>query len=212
MASATAIRSVLESRTFDDFKESDLLLASQMPPAALDLTHTRLPLTADDFSALLSFRFLELNRQGIPLETFLDVSPELAKRISRQTLDFSPVSSRTQNLKTRQYTYTRISRSLFHILLDMTEADAVRRKANGYVSYVRILGFRRESAPLLGAIKKASALPLITKTADASKMLSEHAFSDFQKDLYCSHLYQAVYQAKTGQALPNEYTRSIIIR
>ena len=64
----------------------------------------------------------------------------------------------------------------------------------------------------LAAIKKASALPLITKTADASKMLSEHAFSDFQKDLYCSHLYQAVYQAKTGQALPNEYTHSVIIR
>lgn len=94
----------------------------------------------------------------------------------------------------------------------MTEADAVRRKTNGYVSYVRILGFRRESAPLLGAIKKASALPLITKTADASKMLSKHTFSDFQKDLYCSHLYQAVYQAKTGQALPNEYTHSVIIR
>lgn len=212
MASATAIRAVLESRTVDDFKESNLLLASQIPPAALNLARTRLPLTADDFSALLSFRFLELERQRTPLETFLDVSPELAKRISRQILDFSPISSRIQNLKTRQYTYTRISRSLFHILLDMTEADAVRRKTNGYVSYVRILGFRRESAPLLGAIKKASALPLITKTADASKMLPEHAFSDFQKDLYCSHLYQAVYQAKTGQALPNEYTHSVIIR
>ena len=212
MASATAIRAVLENRTVDDFKESNLLLASQIPPAALNLARTRLPLTADDFSALLSFRFLELDRQRTPLETFLDVSPELAKRISRQILDFSPVSSRIQNLKTRQYTYTRISRSLFHILLDMTEADAVRRKTNGYVSYVRILGFRRESAPLLGAIKKASALPFITKTADASKMLSEHAFSDFQKDLYCSHLYQAVYQAKTGQALPNEYTHSVIIR
>ena len=212
MASATAIRAVLESRTVDDFKESNLLLASQIPSAALNLARTRLPLTADDFSALLSFRFLELERQRTPLETFLDVSPELAKRISRQILDFSPVSSRIQNLKTRQYTYTRISRSLFHILLDMTEADAVRRKTNGYVSYVRILGFRRESAPLLGAIKKASALPLITKTADASKMLSEHTFSDFQKDLYCSHLYQAVYQAKTGQALPNEYTHSVIIR
>ena len=212
MASATAIRAVLESRTVDDFKESNLLLASQIPSAALNLARTRLPLTADDFSALLSFRFLELERQRTPLETFLDVSPELAKRISRQILDFSPISSRIQNLKTRQYTYTRISRSLFHILLDMTEADAVRRKTNGYVSYVRILGFRRESAPLLGAIKKASALPLITKTADASKMLPEHAFSDFQKDLYCSHLYQAVYQAKTGQALPNEYTHSVIIR
>lgn len=88
MASATAIRAVLENRTVDDFKESNLLLASQIPPAALNLARTRLPLTADDFSALLSLRFLELDCQGTPLETFLDVSPELAKRIGRQILDF----------------------------------------------------------------------------------------------------------------------------
>ena len=83
MASATAIRAVLENRTVDDFKESNLLLASQIPPAALNLARTRLPLTADDFSALLSFRFLELDRQRTPLETFLDVSPMLY--VERQT-------------------------------------------------------------------------------------------------------------------------------
>lgn len=238
MASATAIRAVLEAQTAsvpnpstlevdpeslqsiisNDFGDSDrpsgsdLLLASQMPPAALNLARTRLPLTADDFSVLLSLRLLELDRRGTDLGQFLDVSPELAQRIRRQVLDFSSISSRIQNLKTRQYTYTRISRSLFHILLNMTEDDAIRRKQRGYASYIRVLGFRRESATLLGAIKKASALPLITKTADASKILSENAFSDFQRDLYCSHLYQAVYQAKTGQALPNEYTHSVIIR
>ncbi len=238
MASATAIRAVLEAQTAvipnppiskanpeslqsiisggfgnsDNSSDSVQLLASQMPAAALELARTRTPLTVDDFSAILSFRLLELDRRGTDLGQFLDVSPELAQRIRRQVLDFSSISSRIQNLKTRQYTYTRISRSLFHILLNMTEDDTIRRKQRGYVSYIRVLGFRRESSALLSAIKKASALPLITKTADASKILSEHAFSDFQKDLYCSHLYQAVYQAKTGQALPNEYTHSVIIR
>ena len=126
--------------------------------------------------------------------------------------DFSPISSRIQNLKTRQYTYTRISRSLFHILLDMTEADACTQKRR--MDMYPMSGFLVSvgNPPHYWEQSKASALPLITKTTDASKMLSEHAFFRFSKDLYCSHLYQAVYQAKTGQALPNEYTHSVIIR
>lgn len=207
MASATAIRSILEQNT-PDLKP----LKSQMPAKACELACTRTAIAADDFSALLSFRLLELEKQGISLQRFLDVSPELAQRIGKYTLDFSTISNRIQNLKTRQYTYTRISRSLFHILLNMTKEDALSRKAHNYLSYIRILGFRKESSALLSAIKKASILPLITKTADAKKILSDDSFAEFQNDLYCSHIYQAVYQAKTGQELPNEYTRSVLIQ
>lgn len=40
-------------------------------------------------------------------------------------------------------TYTRISRCLFHILLNMTKKEFETCKAEDYISYARVLGFAR---------------------------------------------------------------------
>ena len=98
-----------------------------------------------------------------------------------------------------------------HILLHMTEEDVRMRRQAGYASYIRILGFRRESAPLLGAVKRASRLPLVTKTADAPRILSPDAFVQFNQDLFCSHIYQSVLEQKSHVRPENEYTRSVVI-
>lgn len=194
--------------------DSDALMAAVRPLVPLSCMETIrscVPVGADDFSLLLSCRLLELSRQGAGLDQFADVSPDLALRIARHTLRFSSFEERAAALKTRQYTYTRVSRCLMHILLGITRRDLDSRKGLGYGSYIRILGFRRDSAPLLGNIKRHAALPLVTKTADARRILSPQALEQFDHDLFCSHLYQSVVQHKTHTLPKNEYTRSLII-
>ena len=69
-------------------------------------------------------------------------------------------------VKSKRYTYARLSRICACILLGMTQtiADECPMPA-----YARVLGFRREAQPLLAAIKKSGNLPLITKAADYNR-------------------------------------------
>lgn len=66
-------------------------------------------------------------------------------------------------VKSKRYTYARLSRICANILLGVTNefADAHRQP-----SYARILGFKKSAGPLLRAIKEQSSVPMITKAAD----------------------------------------------
>lgn len=204
-ASASAIRhAVRQGSSGCEIPEKIL---AQMPVAPGDT----IAVFPDDLSVLLNCRLLELCHTGQDLSVFSDVSPELADRIRNQLLQFSAFTDRTMQLKTRQYTYTRISRALLHILLGITDSQIAGYRGSGYASYARILGFRRDAAPLLTQMKKHSSIPLITKTAAAADILSANALEMFQQDLYCSHIYQVLVQQKGGFLPYNEYTRSVII-
>lgn len=66
-------------------------------------------------------------------------------------------------VKSKRYTYARLSRLCTNILLDVTQAFAQRHAAP---TYARVLGFRREAQPLLRAIRQSASIPLVTKAAD----------------------------------------------
>ena len=83
-------------------------------------------------------------------------------------------------------------------------------KANDYAGYARILGFRNEAAPLLSAIGKNTTIPLISKLADAPKVLNEHSLQNLEHDIFCSHVYESIIATKTGNVTKNEYQREII--
>lgn len=162
-------------------------------------------------SDLLNYRLLTLNRNHIPFSVFSDVSKDLSDRLEHVLYDQESFEKRIFQLKTRQYTYTRISRCLLHILLGITDEMVSAGKEAGYAPYARILGFRKNKAALLGEIKKHTRIPLVTKTADASRMLSDTAKLMFEQDLYASHVRQSILASKTGQPVRNEYTQPICI-
>lgn len=199
-ASATAIRKAVH-------EGNTAYAESQMPLAC----HNAVPVFPDDLSVLLNYRLLELAQAGRELSVFSDVSPALADRMQNQLLQFSSYTERIMQLKTRQYTYTRISRALLHIVLGITASQIAQYRRNDYAPYARILGFRRDAAPLLAQMKKNSSIPLITKTAAAPDILSPDALAMFRQDLHCSHIYQAILQQASGTLSPNEYTRSVIL-
>ena len=208
-SSATGIRKALHENP--DILEQADSSQIQVPDAVKQMMSQGFPVFPDDFSALLNTSLLKLDYEGIPFQKYADVSEELASRLLKQLTDFLSFEERINQLKTRQYTYTRISRALLHIALGITSHQVVLGRNAGYAPYARILGFKKTSAPLMGEIKKRGSIPLITKTADARLILSGVAWSMLRQDFYCSHIYQTIVQDKYPIKMKNEFTHSVVI-
>lgn len=182
-----------------------------IPAALLPLYGKEPPLGANDMSGLLNFRLLEMERMGQDFSLYADVSAEMAQRLENHLLLYEDWEGRVGQLKTRQYTYTRISRALLHMVLGLTDDRIREYRAAGRAPYARILGFRRDSAQLLSLIKQKTSIPLVTKTADVRRVLTGTALDMCLQDIHASHIRQTVQAGKQGQSLRNEYNQPLCI-
>jgi predicted nucleotidyltransferase len=208
-SSATGIRKILKENKESLFSDESSLL--QVPESVKQMMENGYPVFPDDFSVLLNTALLRLSKTGTSFDAFADVSVELAARISKQLPDFLPFEEKISSLKTRQYTYTRISRALLHIILEITSDQIASAKSVGYAPYARVLGFKKASADLMGQIKMRGSIPLITKTAGSDLILPEKVRFMLRQDFYCSHIYQTVLQDKYHINRKNEFTQSVVI-
>lgn len=161
----------------------------------------------NDFSAALYARLWTYRKMGYT--QFADCSTELSNKIINHLDQFTSFTEFAMLLKTREVTYTRVCRVLIHILLDIRQDDYAAYAPD--TAYLRILGFRRESSELLSAIKKEASLPLVTKMADASHILSTQAAELLRLDIAAADLYRSIRSIRLGQTEPNEFTQPLII-
>lgn len=207
-SSARALRQAIQSgRSIDE-------LQSQMPPEAYQVlteyfTLER-PLFPDDFSTLLHYKLLSEQVHGYT--DYLDVSPDLSDKIRKYVYQFTTFSEFCDLLKSKDMTYTRISRCLLHILLNITKDNLQFYLDNqDSISYARLLGFRKEAKPLLTAIDQNTSIPLITRMADADKLLTLGGHHMFQQEIQISDIYSSIQAAKAGHKMYHEYTRPMIV-
>lgn len=157
--------------------------------------------TEQDFSLLI--RWLTISSDAESLSAYLDLSPDLANRIIRAADKYENFSQFISLLKTKELTYSRISRALFHALLDIRSVPPL--------SYARLLGFRKSAVPVLTRIKEQGTLPLITKLADAPSLLDKDAISLLNHNTRISNLYEAVRCEKSHKPLIHEYSKPLVI-
>ena len=212
LSSATAIRKVL----LDSYQQNTTsveAVAFHMPENSLNIIKEKwgisAPVTANDFSLLLKYKLLMENRNS--LTGYLDITSDLADRIYNNLNSYKDYDSFCNLLKTKELTYTRIERSLLHILLDIKKSDYEIYKKAEYGQYARILGFKKEAAGLLHEIKKQSSLPLISKLSDSFKELDGIALSMLEKDIQTAHIYESIVANKFGQEFKNEFQRQLVI-
>ena len=212
MASATALRRILSQQPVSLSSASDPLsqissVSSQMPADCADfLTQANArPLFPDDASVLLQDRLFRLS-DGI-----LDFSPDLQSRMRANLRSFHTWSEWCELLKTKQYTYTRISRALCHALLSLHGSDIAAFRADPDCCYARILGLKKGSA-VPAQFKAHSSIPLITKLADAPKAdLSETAKKQLDIDIEARNLYRLIYWQKYQETLDDEYRAGVVV-
>lgn len=192
-------------------------VSAYMPENALQILQSYLrtcpPLGIDDLSSALGFRLLSLREEGYT--AYADCSTELSNRIQHSLPEYQSFSQFCHLLKTKELTHSRICRVLLHILLDIRreDYDIVHTFGGGTqpIPYLRVLGFRRASRPLLTFIKKEASAPLITKVADASRILSSGQMHFLKKDLFAADLYMQTIRCHTRSTTRNEYTHGIVL-
>lgn len=223
LSSASAIRKLLEFTGKSLYLESDEMydepvlseiltrLEDQVPPSCIRLleeTHrTRYPIYANDFSLILKYKLLIETKDS--LVKYKDVTEELANRIINHRDDFITFDQFCDLLKTRDMTYTRISRSLFHILLNITKEDMLMYESEGYCQYAHILGFRKDAGKILSLMKQTSEVPLLTKLTQTDKLSSvgEHMLN---QDIFAADLYESIITQKFKMPFINEYRQQIM--
>lgn len=188
-------------------------LRDQMPDCAHDILkkawETSQPMETKDFSGLLLYKLLSEEAEGY--SRYMDVSDDLSDKIQNNLYQYQDPDSFCELLKTKDTTYSRLSRCMMHILLNITKDAMEQYKAMDYVPYARVLGLRRDAAPLLSAIKEHTAIPMISKLADADRLLEGPALSMLKEDILISHIYNGAEAAKCGGQIRNEYRTPIII-
>lgn len=223
-SSATAIRKLLlfsgsSLRTdadtpYDEPKLSSVLtrLEDHVPPECVSLlerTHlTRYPVYSNDFSLLIKYQLMQESRGT--LTRYADISEELANRIMKHLNDFQNFDQFCDLLKTKEVTYSRISRALLHVILGIRSSFFEQMKEDQLVHYARILGFVRKDKEILSLIKKQASVPLIPKLSDMDT-LSERGQQMLHLDIFASNLYESVISNKFKTPFCNEYRHPIMI-
>lgn len=201
------------------------LLASQ----SQNRTHQEtLYLSPDDFSELLYYRLTTATGlhsittgaltneadAAAALMAYLGVDRDLAFRIIRLLPDYQDWTSFCSLLKTRNVTYTRISRCLMHILLDLRAADTELLRALPTSGYARVLGFRKDAGDLLSAIRTNGQVPLIMspRAGIDDPDISPIHRAQLLQNCKASELYDRIAQQnRHGQTRVCEYTKQPVM-
>lgn len=222
-SSAKAIRRLLayagssvhlaSDQWYDEPELSEILtrLENQVPPACirtLEETHRlRYPVYAGDFSLLFRYKLLTETRES--LKEYMDMTEELANRMMNHASDFITFDQFCDLLKTRELTYSRISRCMLHILLGIRASDLSEYKEQGGCQYARVLGFRKDGAKLMARIKRTASIPLVTKLRPEGE-LSETAAKMLRQDIFAADLYESVITNKYKMPFISEYRQQIV--
>lgn len=200
-ASATAIRNLI----LQDSPDPDSLepqIPGQAFPVFQEAVNSGEFLTENSLDSILSYCLMKENVKS--LSSYMDVSDDLARRIINQQNLLLSFSQSVSVLKTRELTQTRIQRALLHIILNIHTAPT-------QIPFARVLGFRKESSELLSQIKKHSRIPLITKLADAQKLLDNEGNQILSETVFSSNLYEKLLCLKTGRKFCHQSQKQIII-
>ena len=200
-ASATAIREALNT---SQVKTLVGQVSSSVATVLLQaLTENRL-LYLDDFGTMLHYKLLCLTTEE--LTQYREITPDFANKIFKNLGQFESFTQFSNLLWTKDTTYARVCRNLMNIILDIKENTW---NVHQPVPYARVLGFRKDSAPLLSEIKKKASIPIISKLADAEKLLTPDAHRLLELDMKAAHIYDSVVLQKSGQKTPHEMQKQI---
>lgn len=208
-SSATAIRNQLSQANL-------LQLTTQMPSNALNLLketwEKTCPVLMDDCSAQLHQMLLHYAYTNHDFISIADISPDFSDKIIKILPNYHSFSKFCEQLKSKDITSTRISRNLLHILLGLTTTQLESFTSPSFQPYAKVLGFNQSSAPLLKTIKNCSAIPLITKNANAQNLLKNTpALELFLFEIHATNLYHSIITNKYGVSPKHEYATSPIM-
>ena len=145
IASATAIRKALKENKDIEKHVPDFTL-----PYLKDLHFI------EDYYTLLKYKILTED----DLSKYQTVDEGIDQLLKKEISTSSTYEELVTKLKSKRYTYNKITRMLLHILCNFTKEKA---KQFQDISYIRLLGFNEKGRQYLNSIKKDIEVPIISK-------------------------------------------------
>ena len=121
---------------------------------------------SDKLFELLKYKIISTN----DLSIYQTVDEGIEHRIKKYINTCNNLKDLIEHIKTKRYTYNKISRMIIHILCDFTKNDADNFKD---ISYIRILGFSNNGQKYLQQLKKDINVPIITNPRNSKDTMLE---------------------------------------
>lgn len=108
-------------------------------------------------------KLFDLLKYKIVTDKRLDIYESVGEGIDKRIIKYINLSCNLdefiKNIKSKRYTYNKVSRMLLHILMSFTKTDAIDEHN---IRYIRVLGFNKKGKKYLNIIKKDISIPIIT--------------------------------------------------
>ena len=108
-----------------------------------------------EYFQLLKYKIITEQKD---INKYLTVDEGIENRILKYINEVNSIEELIEKIKTKRYTYNKISRMLLHILCSLTKEQALENKN---IKFIRILGFNKKGQKLLNKVKKDTTVPLI---------------------------------------------------
>jgi predicted nucleotidyltransferase len=196
LASATAIRKAI-------YESSDISAFEAMPKSCanylkLQMGKGLLPVTPDSFDKELFYILRRSGREYI--KSLPDVTEGLENRIYDAAAECSTREELIARIKTKRYTYTRISRILLYALLGITK-EMVAGRNSKKPDHIRVLGVK--DTGVLSSLSRSSRVPVVTGSVASSLYESI--------DITASNIYALSQKSSPFSCIDRDYTEKLIV-
>ena len=129
------------------------------------------------------------------LKKYLDVDEGIDSRIKSVINKSNSIDELIKNIKTKRYTYNKISRMLNHILCSFTKDENEHIEK---LEYIRILGFSKKGQNYLNSIKKSEKILPILNSYDTKK------YKVLEIEKRVTEIYSLIYEDIINEELKNK--------
>ncbi len=189
--SATAVRGQIRKGNFVGLTEGAVELLKKAPCF----------LCSGDFWQMCSFAIRD---RWDRLEDIKDLSDELANTFRKNWYEAVSLDDFVNRCKTKNITMARVKRCVFQTLLGIKKESCSEES----LPYIRLLGMRRRAATNLKSVKKTKVLGRLARDM---KELDDRGRNKLLQDIKAADLYRTVTMAVSGQRLPEEFRRQVIL-
>ena len=174
----------------------------------------------NDFSDILFYKLgsiIYMNDKKTAIQTLMsysDVTEDMAGRIYNLFGKVTNYDDFAAALWSKNYTYARIDRVLYHIIGNITKELIEINKSFDFCPYIRPLGIRSEASIILNevgkAVKNSDDVELISRIGDANKLKNKAAIETFNTTRFMTALYNQISYKNYGIQNYNEASESFI--
>jgi len=157
-ASATSIRKALKDS--DSFENLVNFMPEESYRILKKLKENNYPFIFEN--EMFQFIKYKVVSDCVSFNKLLEISEGLDNKIIKEVYNSNSYEDFVLNIKSKRYTYTKISRLLTQIFIGLDGYDC-KELFNKDLLYARVLGFNDKGKKILKEMKKTSTIPLITK-------------------------------------------------